>query len=141
VLVLGEYTRLGRGGDSDVQVVDMNLSRHHACILVDDDGLLKIQDLGSRNGTYVNEIQVNNHLLRSGDVVRIGNSRFVYQELDNDLISRHGENMVKVLGGPAREFTVTDVVPGRGDGCSDPLHRLAVQQDWRRCPACGKELK
>jgi len=64
---------VGRG-DSDVVVVDPDVSRHHAVIR---DGACgpAIQDLGSTNGTFVNDSPIAApHALQDGDIVRLGNT-------------------------------------------------------------------
>ena len=43
----------GRGAGADVVVTDGSMSRNHARIVVEGDGWA-IEDLGARNGTYVN---------------------------------------------------------------------------------------
>lgn len=49
-----------------------HVSGHHARLGLDADGTPQIEDLGSRNGTYVNGKQVKSKRLRDGDVVRLG---------------------------------------------------------------------
>ena len=55
---------------------DAELSRSHASIRRDDDGALVIEDLGSRNGTWVNGARVERARLEPGDVIRVGESTF-----------------------------------------------------------------
>jgi hypothetical protein len=67
---------LGRHADNTVVLSDSQVSRHHASISRQA-GTYVIQDLGSANGTYVNEQQIiGPQLLRGGDVVRLGNTLF-----------------------------------------------------------------
>jgi class 3 adenylate cyclase len=61
--------------------LDPSVSRRHALLRPDSDGVV-IVDLGSQNGTYVNEQRVDLALMRDGDVVRIGRSRLVATEFD-----------------------------------------------------------
>ena len=63
-------TIIGRGKDSDIQVKSPNLSRAHARFIISE-GSVFIEDLGSRNGTYVNNerIEVKRELSK-GDAVR-----------------------------------------------------------------------
>lgn len=49
-----------------------HVSGHHARLGLDADGTPHIEDLGSRNGTYVNGKQVKSKRLRDGDVIRLG---------------------------------------------------------------------
>ena len=63
---------IGRGADCDVQVADTYISSRHARIAVDN-GDLTIEDLGSTNGTYVNQEMVRGRLLlERGDIVQVG---------------------------------------------------------------------
>lgn len=67
--------RVGRAADQEVFLDDITVSRRHAEIRFDD-GVWKIVDLGSLNGTYVNREAVQEGPLVSGDEVQIGKYRF-----------------------------------------------------------------
>ncbi|MBK6849425.1 MAG: SpoIIE family protein phosphatase [Proteobacteria bacterium] len=67
---------LGRSFNSDVYIGDLNVSRRHAQISQAADGHFVIEDLGSGNGTFVNDQLVTRHRLASRDVLRIGGSAF-----------------------------------------------------------------
>ena len=65
--------RLGRGDDNDIRIHDNSVSRRHAVIEPDSDGYL-VLDLGSTNGTFVNDQQVTTPTaLRDGNFLRVGN--------------------------------------------------------------------
>lgn len=71
---LGEYVvTIGRQGDCTIVLADPNVSRHHAEIRPSGDGFVVV-DLGSTNGTKVNDTRVSEHQLRDGDEVRLGNT-------------------------------------------------------------------
>ena len=62
--------------ECDLTVSDPQVSRHHAS-LAPAGGGGTITDLGSRNGTWVNDERVEGErVLRSGDIVRIGETRW-----------------------------------------------------------------
>ncbi|MFY9550582.1 MAG: FHA domain-containing protein [Thermoanaerobaculia bacterium] len=64
---------LGRGTDSLVWIDAQSVSRRHARVVVAS-GLATLEDLGSKNGTYVNGIRLTAPVaLRDGDELRIGN--------------------------------------------------------------------
>lgn len=63
---------LGRGADSLVWIEAQGVSRRHARILVAA-GLATLEDLGSKNGTFVNDVRLTAPVaLRDGDELRIG---------------------------------------------------------------------
>ncbi|HEY6049712.1 MAG TPA: FHA domain-containing protein, partial [Thermoanaerobaculia bacterium] len=47
-------TTIGRSSMNDLPISDKMLSRQHTRILRDGNGGLSIEDMGSRNGTFVN---------------------------------------------------------------------------------------
>ena len=77
-----ETLRIGRGPDNDIVLSDLSVSTHHA-ELRNVAGALRIVDLGSTNGTFVNERRVTAAPLSEGDIVALGDSTFrlVGQEL------------------------------------------------------------
>lgn len=71
VLATGESV-IGRAPDADVRLDLPNVSRHHARIVVDGDSAV-VEDLGSKNGTFVNERRVDGPTrIRHGDQLRLG---------------------------------------------------------------------
>jgi hypothetical protein len=70
---------IGRGSDADLQLLDQGVSRRHVDVQYDGQRAT-IYDLGSTNGTTVNGHEVGSHVLRHGDVVRVGHTRMVYNQ-------------------------------------------------------------
>ncbi len=63
---------LGRGVDSLVWIDAQSVSRRHARLVIGS-GLATLEDLGSKNGTFVNGIRLSAPVaLRDGDEVRVG---------------------------------------------------------------------
>ena len=72
-------TTIGRAPESDVVLpYDSEVSRRHAEIRREGAHFV-IYDLGSINGTFVNEEQVNRQRLREGDEIRVGSTRLIFQ--------------------------------------------------------------
>ena len=66
-------TTIGRSSVNDLPISDKMLSRQHARIVKDGSNTLTIEDLGSRNGTYLNgERLVSIQPLKSGDRITVG---------------------------------------------------------------------
>jgi pSer/pThr/pTyr-binding forkhead associated (FHA) protein len=55
----------------DIVILDPNVSRVHAWVTVKK-GEVVIIDRGSTNGTYVNQVKVENATLKSGDIIHLG---------------------------------------------------------------------
>ncbi len=71
VFDLREVTVLGRHNGVDIPVSDGKVSRRHVEIRIVD-GEAQLVDLGSRNGTYINNQIVKQSPLREGDQLRLG---------------------------------------------------------------------
>ena len=65
---------VGRARDNDIVILDQSLSRHHARIDVSRQRI-KISDLQSRNGTWLNGTKVEEGILRHGDLIKWGDVR------------------------------------------------------------------
>jgi hypothetical protein len=70
---------VGRGSDTDLQLLDQGVSRRHADVHIAD-AHATVYDLGSTNGTSVNGHPVQSQLLQHGDVIRVGHTRLVFHE-------------------------------------------------------------
>jgi pSer/pThr/pTyr-binding forkhead associated (FHA) protein len=71
-------TVIGRRHNCDLRIPLMSVSRRH-CQLSCDNGALKIRNLSSGNGTYVNGKRVDEVAIQAGDSIRIGPLTFIIQ--------------------------------------------------------------
>ncbi len=69
--------RIGRAEDLDVWVNHRSISREHAEVRLEGEAI-KLVDLGSANGVRLNGEDVREALLKSGDVLELGQVRFRY---------------------------------------------------------------
>lgn len=70
---------MGRSVSNTIQIIDRRMSRHHAEILLENNEFL-LKDLGSRNGTYLNEQRVEGTIaLNNGDRIRVGETVVVFE--------------------------------------------------------------
>jgi hypothetical protein len=76
--VVRNMTIIGRREDCDLRIPVGDVSRKHCRLVRTDDGI-RIEDLGSSNGTYVNGTRVQESDLHAGDTVGIGPVQFIVQ--------------------------------------------------------------
>lgn len=69
--IQGKTTTIGRGEDCALRVPLLNISREH-CQLIKGDDELRVKDLASSNGTYVNNRRITESVLKAGDRLAIG---------------------------------------------------------------------
>jgi transcriptional regulator with GAF, ATPase, and Fis domain len=70
-------TPLGRDPSNLFSINDPSLSRRHCVVLAESDRYI-IRDLGSRNGTLVNGVEVKEATLSHGDRISVGDSSFIF---------------------------------------------------------------
>ncbi len=75
--VLKDEITIGRGKENDIVLDDSTASRNHARIIKSKNDYHLI-DLGSFNGTKLNDKSINNAILRHDDVIRIGFTKLVF---------------------------------------------------------------
>jgi pSer/pThr/pTyr-binding forkhead associated (FHA) protein len=74
-----EVMRIGRGLGADLRLDENSVSRRHAIVVQDAEGV-RILDDRSSNGTFVNGRRVEQAQLRSGDEVTLGRVALRYLE-------------------------------------------------------------
>jgi pSer/pThr/pTyr-binding forkhead associated (FHA) protein len=79
--VLAKKVSLGRSSENDIPILDPLVSRQHALVELSGGGYL-VTDLGSANGTYINDVPLTAPvLLRVGDLVKFGGTVFRFQPI------------------------------------------------------------
>jgi predicted component of type VI protein secretion system len=79
VPVAGPKFFIGRAEDCHLRPQSDQVSRHHAAILIDP-GYVAVRDLGSRNGTFVNDQRVTREQeLKNGDRLKFGPLEFTVE--------------------------------------------------------------
>jgi diguanylate cyclase (GGDEF)-like protein len=81
---------IGRSSKNDLFLDQESISRHHARISFDG-SFYYVADLGSTNGTFVNDEAVREQRLRDGDQVRIGRSILKFMTGENIEVHYHEE--------------------------------------------------
>jgi hypothetical protein len=78
VILRGAPLVIGREPTVDVVVDEPSVSRTHARLEPRPNGVYRLTDLGSSNGTYVNGVRLQSGPVHAGDRVQFGNLVFLY---------------------------------------------------------------
>jgi diguanylate cyclase (GGDEF)-like protein len=81
---------IGRSSKNDLFIDQESISRHHARITYDGTNFW-VADLGSTNGTFVNDDVIRDQRLRDGDQVRVGRSILKFMTGENIEVHYHEE--------------------------------------------------
>lgn len=76
-----ERTTIGRGSQNDIVVEETSVSRAHATVVAQGNGIFTVTDLSSLNGTFINDKKIEGEQrCSSGDMLRLGEYSLVLQE-------------------------------------------------------------
>lgn len=73
--------QLGRGMDCDIILDDEKVSRNHA-IISNENAAVRVRDCGSRNGTYVNNVRIDEVWLGRGSTFTAGDLELIVVDLE-----------------------------------------------------------
>lgn len=90
---IDEACVLGRALDCQVHIQDLTVSRRHARVSRSN-GRFVVEDLGSGNGTFVNEVPVSRHILNPGDIIGVSTLRLRFDEIENSGLMTDSVTMV-----------------------------------------------
>jgi transcriptional regulator with GAF, ATPase, and Fis domain len=79
-----EELSIGTADGNDLKLTDPSVSRHHCALRAEARGL-QVVDLGSRNGTFIGEVELTGGYVPSGVRVRVGQTTLSVQVLDREV--------------------------------------------------------
>lgn len=82
-LEVGALATIGRLPDNSIVIDNPAVSGHHASLFRDGDDFI-VEDLGSTNGTFVNEKRVSRRMLQDGDVLLVGKHQIAFERRQGD---------------------------------------------------------
>jgi pSer/pThr/pTyr-binding forkhead associated (FHA) protein len=85
--------RLGRDGERALPINDRWASRHH-CELSEAGGRLRIRDLASKHGTFVNQRRIDECELAAGDQITIGLTALIVRSIEAAPISDSSQHVI-----------------------------------------------
>ena len=79
IVAPGERLRIGRAADADLLLAHASVSRSHAELTALPDGTWRLDDLDSKNGTFLNGQHIDRPTaLHDGDSIRLGSVAIDY---------------------------------------------------------------
>jgi pSer/pThr/pTyr-binding forkhead associated (FHA) protein len=121
VLEEGATATIGRSPNNQIAIPERHVSRQHAVVSFRD-GIFMISDLGSANGTFVNDKQLTDPFpLAHGDVIRL----YVPVLTFSAIVTEEEHEMAKTTG--------TLIVPASKDG-QPTLHITSGPQEGAQVP-------
>lgn len=87
---------IGRSEENDILYSDSTVSRRHAKISIDNDGVFTLEDLASSNGTYVNGHRISAPtIVNSHDKIELGKQVLSWQDVLS-LVTSESDSEIKV---------------------------------------------
>src|SRR5688572_912351 len=71
---------IGRSSKADIQIDQESVSRNH-CKIINTGNAIMLRDMGSTNGTYVNDEMIDEYVLRDGDFIKVGRCIFKFLKI------------------------------------------------------------
>jgi hypothetical protein len=93
-----DKTTIGRSADNVFQIAEPSVSSHHCEVLLQGNEV-KVRDLNSTNGTYINGVATAESILKPGEILRLGQ---VQMRLETDAPTATGK----------KQFDRTTIIAG-----------------------------
>lgn len=118
---------IGRASDCTLRAGSDAISRHH-CLLLKADEKVSVRDLGSRNGTYINDVKIEGETaLEHGDELRVGPLKFKF----------HNEHQSKSVK-PPKVKSVAEAVARSAEMAEGPASEEDIS-NWLLGPDPGSK--
>ena len=89
-------TSIGRGADNTFPIDEDSVSTHHCEIMVAR-GEVRVRDLHSRNGSFIEDRRINDAVLRPGQVLRVGNVQLALETVSPEAPAKAGAPVIQNL--------------------------------------------
>jgi pSer/pThr/pTyr-binding forkhead associated (FHA) protein len=123
--IVRDMTVVGRREDCDLRIPLGEVSRKH-CRLIKDGEAIKVEDLGSSNGTFHNGQRVREGTLAPGDTIQIGPVTFMVQ-IDGVPADEDMQPASTAATAESGEAEVTAAEPAAAQDAADPAAEAAAE--------------
>src|SRR4051812_41033367 len=131
---------IGRAPASTIRVSEPEAAWKHCVVRVENGGAqLRLVDLHSGSGTYVNGIRVHEHVLEAGDQIAVGESVFVLREPVTENVATEASPRVTLLRACTLLFVFRGVAASTSPVQSELLetHALSLISELLPCTSCA----
>jgi len=128
-----EETTIGRKPENDIHVDNLAVSGRHARVLMIGNKAI-LEDIGSTNGTFVNNKRITKHVLQHGDNVLIGKHTLTFVNIENavqppeETPAAEGEMDKTMVLTPQARAAMMPEAPGPGAASKGPVMPLGGVQ-------------
>ncbi len=122
VLSQSDELSIGTNEGNDLRLSDPSVSRHHCALRVTERGV-EVRDLGSRNGTFVGDVEIAAVYVKKDARIRIGQTTLDLEILDHDLEQpiATDERLGPLIGGSAAMRRLYPLIEQCGRGTATVL--------------------
>lgn len=117
-------TYIGRTQDSDVAILNKSVSRRHARLDVSGTGV-RITDLESRHGTFVNGGRIQARVLAGGETIRCGDVAFRFESGASEEVTFE-PTMTRAMDSDLLRLSMAELAKARTTGPSGAEQRLQI---------------
>lgn len=147
---------IGRDAANQIVLNESLVSRHHAQLVILDNGQIMIKDLGSTNGTFVNDIRIIESYLNTGDIVKCSTAYLNWQEIiktfsvnqthiNQPQVIKPNSNQPQIIQQP-NSASIIDIIPPLRNNQKSAEEEIVTQpkgeplennnEDKLQCPRC-----
>lgn len=126
LLTEGATATIGRSSNNDIQIAEQHVSRQHAVVSYRD-GIFMINDLGSSNGTFVNDNQVTEPFpLFAGDDIRLFVPQIKFLAVDANEPLPDNSTIIKATNPGGQGSLIVTNGPQEGQTIPLLLNRITI---------------
>ncbi len=129
---------VGREPTNTLVLNDIKVSRRHAVVRWEGDHFI-VRDMGSRNGTFVNDARIEHATLEDGDIIRIGDSEFLVRIAAQQMVEEELFNQRRQMASLETHMDMDNEFRVHEKGFSGSLKTLSMVEIIQTIMQFGKD--